>query len=116
MIIGEDLTHELGIKIYYRMGSITWDGMTRPMRSVNTDRDNLKLTREEHHQSDTLKRALNHQEEELDIISTPVETQKLLQEAKHLTQTEKLKLGKVLNRRKDMLLSQKKCIANTTQN
>ena len=29
VIIGEDLMHELGIKIDYHMSSITWDGTTR---------------------------------------------------------------------------------------
>ena len=41
MIIGEDLMHELDTKIDYGMGSITWDGSTKPMRSVNTGRQDL---------------------------------------------------------------------------
>ena len=49
-----------------------------------------------------MKRALRHQEEALDVISTPAEMQKALEEAKHLTYAEKLKLGKVLNRHKDV--------------
>ena len=58
--------------------------------------------REENRHSDTLKRELSHQEETLDVISTPVEVQKVSQEAKHLTNIEKLKLGKVLNLHKDV--------------
>ena len=56
---------------------------------------------EEHRHSDTLKRALTYQEEAFDVMSTPVEIQKVLQKAKHLNHTAKLKLGKVLNHYND---------------
>ena len=72
MIIGEDLMHGLDTKIDYGMGIIAWDGSTKPMRSVNTGRQDLYLTQEEHYHSDTLKMALNRQEEALHVTSTPV--------------------------------------------
>ena len=36
MIIGEDLMFELGLTLNYKLGCITWDGITRPMRSAFT--------------------------------------------------------------------------------
>ena len=48
------------------------------------------------------KGALTHQEEASHVMSTSVGTLKVMQEAKHLTYTENLKLGKVLNRHKDV--------------
>ena len=45
MIIGENIMHELGMKIDYHMDIITGDGGTRPMRAVNIEKHNLQLTR-----------------------------------------------------------------------
>ena len=41
MIIGDILMHEQGMKIDYRIVSATWDGATRPIVSVKTDKDDL---------------------------------------------------------------------------
>ena len=76
MIIGEDLMHEIGTTVDYCMGIIANDGVTRLIRSANTGRHDLQLTREKYYHSDTLKMALYHQEEALDNTSIPVETKK----------------------------------------
>ena len=94
MIIGEHLMPELGMKIDYHIGSTTWDSMTRLLRSVSTDKNDLRLMREElRHYIDSSKRSVIH------CVNTS-RNQKALQEAKHLNR--KLKLGKVLIRHKDV--------------
>ena len=102
MIIGEDLMRELGIKLDYKLGSITWDGLTRPMRSVHTSEKTINELREESRQSQSLKESLADQEKALDITSTPINVRKVVKEAKHLDIYQRNKLKKLLTKYKSI--------------
>ena len=102
MIIGEDLMTELGIILNYNKQSITWDGITRPMRNLNASEGTLQQVQEENRHSEALKESLRAQEVGLDITSVLINIKSAIKKSKHLTRLERKKLKRLLTKYKEI--------------